>query len=352
MQRLKGESDLDYIKRQLVANKLLVTEKDNEIKRTIRAAGKTEKELSKAQDALATVGQLHKAEVTVPKWVSSTRSKGKKIARPVLMLSDLHLDEVVDLDAMGGYNAYDRAIAEARLERVIDHTVDYLKTYTAGVEFDGITCMLGGDIVTGVIHEELANTNDAPLPDTIQHWIPLLASAIRHLADEFGRVHVPCVDGNHDRSGKRYKFKQKAQDSWAWTIYCMLAYVFRDDNRIDITVSESSELIVPVFDTNIFLVHGDGAKGGGGIGGVAVPIARYVHKKQMVMASLGQTFDFAVMGHFHQKIFNSSFFVNGSLKGYDEYAKGNGFGFERPEQILFLVTPERGVTMQTAIHAE
>jgi hypothetical protein len=44
--------------------------------------------------------------------------------------------------------------------------------------------------------------------------------------------------------------------------------------------------------------------------------------------------------------------VNGSLKGYDEYAKDGGFGFERPQQALFFVTPEHGIVQRLPVFAE
>jgi hypothetical protein len=51
-------------------------------------------------------------------------------------------------------------------------------------------------------------------------------------------------------------------------------------------------------------------------------------------------------------MWGQNFVVNGSLKGYDEYARRNGFGFEKARQALFLVTPERGITTQTAVYAD
>ncbi len=44
--------------------------------------------------------------------------------------------------------------------------------------------------------------------------------------------------------------------------------------------------------------------------------------------------------------------MNGSLKGYDEYAARSGFSFEVPRQALAIVTPERGITMQLPVYAE
>ena len=41
--------------------------------------------------------------------------------------------------------------------------------------------------------------------------------------------------------------------------------------------------------------------------------------------------------------------VNGSLKGLDEYAYINNFGYEQPQQALALVVPEKGITLQAPV---
>ena len=46
-----------------------------------------------------------------------------------------------------------------------------------------------------------------------------------------------------------------------------------------------------------------------------------------------------IMGHYHQYISIKGAIVNGSLKGYDEYAMGNRFAFEIPKQALWFTHP-------------
>ena len=41
--------------------------------------------------------------------------------------------------------------------------------------------------------------------------------------------------------------------------------------------------------------------------------------------------------------------VNGSLKGYDEYASVSNFRPERPQQALWLVTPENGISVSAPV---
>ena len=93
------------------------------------------------------------------------------------MLSDLHLDETVDLDEMGGANKYDRRIAEMRLKKFVEKVIELSDSYIAGVDIDGLCLLLGGDLVSGDIHDELAQSNEGVSGiDTCVYWSPIIAS--------------------------------------------------------------------------------------------------------------------------------------------------------------------------------
>lgn len=301
---------------------------------------------------LESIVAIHPGDMKVPRWMAAKPTKKAHHATPVLMLSDLHLDEVVNLRDMHGMNEYSREIAEARLSRTVDFTVEYLKQYSTGLHFDGIVVALLGDIITGVIHAELAETNEATVPATIVHWVPKLASAIRYLADSLGTVHVPCVDGNHDRTTDKTRMKKRAENSYAWIVYNWLADSLRTDDRITFSISPSSDQILDIYNTKFLLVHGDGFRGGGGVGGIYPPMLKYLHRQHAMWAAVNQPWDYCLMGHWHSLMWGQNFVVNGSLKGYDEYARRNGFGFEKARQALFVVTPERGITTQTAVYCD
>jgi len=42
--------------------------------------------------------------------------------------------------------------------------------------------------------------------------------------------------------------------------------------------------------------------------------------------------------------------VNGSLKGYDEFAANSNFDFEPPQQAFWLTDPHHGKTIDAPIH--
>ena len=103
------------------------------------------------------------------------------------------------------------------------------------------------------------------------------------------------------------------------------------------------------YDTRILMTHGDQARGGSGISGIFTPLSLMTFRKGKNYANMEMPYDHTVMGHFHQYITGPSFTVNGSLKGYDEYAAISNFGFEEPQQAMWVTTPERGITWQFAI---
>lgn len=291
---------------------------------------------------------------SLPDWLATpTGPRKQHHATAVLMLSDLHFDEVVSLYEMDGMNEYNRAIAERRLHRIAEGLVLLLSEYVAGVTLDGLVAALLGDIITGVIHDELARTNEAPPSASIAYWVPVLCSMLVWLADELDTpIYVPAVDGNHDRFYGKTPSKQRAESSLAWVIYNWMADHLRDDPRITFGITVSNEQLVEVYDTTLLISHGDSFRSAGGVGGLYPSMLKWLLRRHQLYSDTKHDFDYALIGHWHQMLWGKDFFVNGSLKGYDEYAKGAGFGFEIPQQQLFLVTPERGIAQRLSVHAE
>ena len=106
---------------------------------------------------------LIKAEnhtIKPPKWISkNTPAKGAP-GVPTIFLSDFHWGEVVDKQAVNGINEYDREIALRRFKNVIHTTIDLCTNHMVNPKYPGIICALGGDMISGDIHDELAENND------------------------------------------------------------------------------------------------------------------------------------------------------------------------------------------------
>jgi hypothetical protein len=313
-----------------------------------REAARLLDELESAKRALEIVRSLDMSELAPPKWLKATKT-GTNRATLAVMLSDTHFDEVVNPDELDGLNAYNREIAQMRLQKWATNVVKMARHYLAGVEYDGIVLLLGGDIFSGDIHEELAETNEASTLSSLLYWSEQIAAAIDLLAEEFGNVHVAAVVGNHGRTSRKPRAKLRAQTNYDWLLAKMLERYFKRDERVSFNVPESADVLVTIYGHGQLMTHGDQVNGGGGIGGIYPPIMRLRARKQQRHMQIGSSFATLWLGHWHQYLSTPSLIVNGSLKGYDEYAMVSNFAYEQPQQALALITPERGITIQAPI---
>jgi hypothetical protein len=309
-----------------------------------------------AEQIRKTVFELKNREAKPPKWlVKSSPSKGAP-GVPTLFLSDLHWGEVVNPAEVNYLNSFDRDIAKRRLKSTIESTIDLCTNHMVNPKYPGIVVALGGDMISGHIHEELAETNDGTNIEHVLELFDHLTWAIDSLADVFGKVFVPCAFGNHGRMFKQYRHKQAAATSFDWMLYTMLEkhYTNAKDTRVQFQIPFGFDAYYKVYSVNYLLTHGDrlGVKGGSGVVGMLGPIARGVAKVKTEYATQKKPIDYVVMGHWHQYLSLKGIIVNGSLKGYDEYAMSNRFSYEEPRQALWFTHPKHGITFQVPVISE
>lgn len=297
-------------------------------------------------DRLEAVAEYSGRALKPPRWLTAKAKKHDAPATLVSILSDCHFDEVVNPSELDGRNAYNRDIAELRLERYFSQVIWLARHHLAGMKYDGVVLMLAGDLISGDIHEELQDTNEAQTLDTVLHWSERIAAGVGALADEFGRVHVPVVVGNHGRRSRKPRAKGRARDNFDWLIGQLLVRHFDKDERVTFDIPDGTDTLVRIHDTNLLLTHGDQVGGGGGIGGHWPPLMRLIAKKRN-----RYDFDAMLCGHWHSLIMSAGqgLIVNGTTKGEDEYSSVMGFKPEPPQQALFTVAPEHGVTFSAPV---
>ena len=236
-----------------------------------------------------------------------------------------------------------------RLEKWAQNVVKLSRHYLSGVSYDGVVVILGGDIFTGDIHEELALTNEDTMIGSLLFWSEQVAAAIQLLTDEFKKCYVVSVVGNHGRTTRKPRMKQRVKTNFDYLLAKMVERHFRMDKRVSFDIPESADALIKIYDHGHLITHGDQVSGGGGIGGIYPPIMRMRARKQARYLATGKSFQTLWLGHWHQYISTPSMIVNGSLKGFDEYAMLMGFGHEQPQQALAIITPERNITIQAPV---
>lgn len=295
--------------------------------------------------------KLAVAELELPKWADAPKKSGAP-GVPKLMLSDLHWGEQVRASQIGGVNSFNLSIATRRLEATIRTTIALARILDPEMRYPGLVMPLGGDMVAGNIHEELSATNELNTMPTLLHLYGQLVPAITLCADTFGNVFLPCVSGNHDRDTKKTWSKDRNHTSFGWLLYQFLAVHFAADKRVTFYIPDGSDALYRIYSTRYLLTHGDQFRGGDGIIGPLGPVTRGEQKKNTRNAAVGQDYDVMEFGHFHKRMITSRLRGNGSLKGYDEYAADNNFGFEPPSQNFWVTHPDHGITFDAPIYCE
>jgi len=212
-----------------------------------------------------------------PRIILATEHTAASPGFPMTMWSDWHWGEVVDHDETGGLNEFNHKIALERVDRLVNGTINLLRNYGGRApSYPGIYVCLGGDILSGGIHDDLVETNWAPAVGQAFEAHAVIAGGILRMADEFGQVHVPCVVGNHGRNAKKPRAKLRIRENSEYYLYKALERHFANDPRIQFTVAEQTDILFEVYGHRFLLTHGDalGTKGGDGIIGAIGPIQR------------------------------------------------------------------------------
>ena len=294
---------------------------------------------------------LAEAQPVIPDWMVKVPKK-EITGVPTLFASDWHWAEVVDKNQIGGVNEYNIAVSQRRCRAMIETTIDLLRNHIKVSEYPGIVFALGGDMVSGDIHEELSVSNEMEMMPTVLDLWGALTWCIDTLATEFGNVFVPCVTGNHGRNTHKIRAKGRNFTSFDWLVYQFLAKRFENDPRVRFLIPDGSDAYFQVYGHRYLLTHGDQFRGGDGMIGALGPIIRGDHKKRSRNAQIDREYDTLLLGHWHQLIQLQRLIVNGSLKGYDEYAFQNNFPFEPPRQALWITHPEHGITFSAPVQVE
>lgn len=288
-------------------------------------------------------------ETDIPKWIRKSDDSHSKPGVPTLMVSDLHWGEVVDGKQINGVNRYNMEIARERLTYLAERTLHLCEIISPKMEYPGIVVPLGGDMVSGNIHDELTATNEVNSMPVILDLFEALSSMIKFFRSKFNRVFLPCVTGNHGRDTRKIWAKDRHHTSFDWLLYCFLAKRFADDQNITFLIPDGTDAYYKIYDHTYLLTHGDQFRGGDGVIGPLGPIIRGDHRKRSRNSQINMSYDTMLMGHWHNYMHLNRLIVNSSLKGYDEYAWSANFPYEPAQQALWLTHQKYRITYRMPV---
>lgn len=326
--------------------------------RTLEAnIARIHRENDSAEEIRRTIFSLCERPPEPPEWTLRERSGSGHRGIPITIWSDWHWGESVVAEQVGGVNEFNRKMAERRVKRLVDTTKDIANNHMGSGKkpYPGIVVALGGDMMTGDIHEDLRETSWATPQQTINELTDVLAAAIDNMASYFGNVFVPAVVGNHGRDTLKPRSSNVVYTSHEWVIYTNLERYFRSTKRVQFQISPDIDAHFRTFGHRFLLTHGDrmGVKGGNALIGVIGPVVRGAIKVGQAERRVGRDFDTLLVCHNHVLMEPPHIFGNGSLIGYSHYARNMlRADPERPAQWLFFNHPTHGNTARWPIYLE
>ena len=304
-----------------------------------KKANDAQRAADEAEHVAEQLAGIRGVQWSIPEWIMAAGDGDKGRSVIGCLVSDMHMGEVIDAEEMSGVNAFNPDICRERMRRYFDAACIVGKRWAADTQCEGALLALGGDQVSGSIHDELAMTNALTSPEQVIAAVEVLAAGIIKLRLAYNRVHVVSVPGNHSRTTHKSTAKLYSRLSYDTMIAAMLADRFRGDKNITFQYGPARDQIVPVFGRTVFLTHGDamGTGGGQGFAGPMLPIIRGTKKVEAQQARFGRRPDLILHGHFHSSGNAGAVLSNGALPGNSEYGSVIRASPEPPRQWLFLL---------------
>jgi len=211
-----------------------------------------------------------------------------------------------------------------------------------------------GDMVSGIIHEELLRHKGLAITDQVVMGAEIIADFIYKLKRRFPTIDVYCVVGNHGRLDKKISFKDK-WNSFDYLLYKFIETKFENVDGVNFYIPKQSMIIVKKFDFNFLLRHGDGKSNS--FAGIPVyGIMRTSAKATQMFAGLHNTYiHYEILGHYHTPMAlpkpAGKIIINGTLKGTDEYGLSSFLSSDVSQKLLVL-NSKHGIFANIDIYCE
>jgi hypothetical protein len=292
------------------------------------------------EEQLGVVDAMRAARVSNKPMAVKQTPKCQAVA--VALASDWHVEEPVSKESTNGLNHFDLRVADDRIEKFFNAVLRLTEIERNGADIDTCVLFLGGDLMSGYIHEELAETNALSPTETILWVMSRLTRGIALLRKNFKRLLIPCCYGNHGRTTKKPRHATGYQNSYEWLLYKVMSQ--RAEEGVEWQVADSYFNYVDLFGKTLRFHHGDSLKYQGGIGGLTIPT-----EKAIASWNKARVADLDCFGHWHTMQQNPKWVSNGSLIGYNAYAIAIKAAYELPQQTYFLFDAKRGRTITAPI---
>lgn len=274
-------------------------------------------------------------------WNQPKRVKSGQ-ACAVYLLSDIHCEELVEPGDVNGLNEHNLQISDRSLRQTFERKLLLTEDARNMVNIRQAVLWLGGDMISGHIHDELKERN-LLTPLAACRWVKeRILSGLKLLYDhgDFDALTIVTSYGNHGRDTLKNRSAGESAHSYEHDMYLELRDATSGWKKLKWQVGESYLTYLSVYDRTCRFHHGHKVKYGGGVGGLTVPLYKAVYAwNQKVRA------DVNFCGHFHTFGFpRLDVVTNGSVIGYGPFSVDIKADYQPPLQTFAVIDRDRGLT--------
>lgn len=335
-------------------------EKHKNLIRDLRLVARTfeqeNHDLRQALSDLTHLAAVRPSKLRIRPLTRKEKSSGRQRAIPVLLLSDLHLEEEVKPETVGGLNTFNLDIAVASMDRLMRRWVERVGLLTQHSTVKEAVLWLGGDLISNVLHEESFEINQLSPIQALEFAFENLTRGIDYTLHntDLHRLFLPTNHGNHGRINTHTKSKIAAEavNNHEWGLYVRLAKHYAREPRVTFKIADGYLNWLPLGPAAIRFHHGHMIRGAGG-DRLHMGLIRHARRWDLeappghpdpVMA------DITCSGHFHQYLLGPGIVANGSLIGHNAFAVWIGAPAREPCQASFVVYPDNPPGYRVADH--
>lgn len=300
------------------------------------------KRIDSLEAELVEVRNLH--EPAEPEAVIIPKQKG---AKPEIICgsnaSDWHPANVILPSTINGMNEFNLDIAEESIHNYFRNILKLVEIERSQAVVRTFVLWLGGDLIHNTIHPEMAESNPLRAPEETRWVQKRIIEGINFLLQhgDFDQLIIPCSFGNHGRSTDKKRIATAGANSYERMMYQNLEDWFEDEPRVKFHVAGGEHLYLPLMcpggkTFTMAFAHGDTIKGGDGIVGPLMPVARRTLKLEQQRHA-----DLRHFAHFHWLVYCKNILMNGCLCGFDAYAESIGAPVSDPSQAFWSFHPGR-----------
>lgn len=331
-----------------ISEEVLVRKENAEIKslkRQIEQAVKDYEILSEAYDIALNLKTQDVSGVTIP-TIHEDKDHSSEAAA-IIQISDGHFAKIIEPSTVNYLNEYNPEIARERMTITAENSLKLIYKERHDVKLDNLVLILGGDFLeNSQLHEgSQMTTAMSPMEETL-FARELLTGYIKTVAEygNFKKIMIICNRGNHPRITKKMSAAIDYKMNYEYILYNVLKSDFTD-SLFEWYIPDSEIAEFNVFGYTLRSIHGHSIKYNGGIGGVSIPLNKYIMKMDN-----NRPADYTFLHHFHNLSYPTNrSTINGSVVGYDPFAMQIGASAEPPMQAFQLLDKRKGFTIKAPI---